>query len=145
MCSLELDPCTVWRNTPRTARKAHTCDCCNTAIAPGSPYIDHFNVFDGNATTQALCSLCWFVWRQFCDAHDQEITPGALFEMLRDCVGENDDAEDEWRPLLASVLRRYRRTPARARHLTQLVDHRWERRIERAIHPRRFVWPRGAR
>ncbi len=143
MCSLDLEPCTVWRNTPRVARKAHECDCCSAPIAPATPYLDHFNVVDGSANTEKLCSACWFAWMQFGEAHEQMCTPSGLFQMLRDCVGENDDEEDVWRPVLASILKRYRLTPGGRRQLARRIAYRWEVRTERAIRPRPFTWSRG--
>ena len=120
MCSYgDLDLCSVWREEPRKARKAHECDGCGAGIAPGDVYLVHANVFDGTATTEKMCAACWCVRQSFVEAHGQSRPPSALAEMLRDCIGENDDADDQWRPLLASVLRRYRISPGRRARLAK--------------------------
>jgi hypothetical protein len=152
MCSLDLEPCTVWRNTPRKARKPHVCVCCGAGIAPGTHYLDHFNVFDGNSSSESLCGFCWFIWQQFGDAHDMQPTPGALYEQLQDCIGENDDDEDEWRPLFAAIKRRWRVSTRGREHLVERIGSKQTRAYERsmgqalrdAIFPRPFSWPGGA-
>ncbi len=148
MCSLDLEPCTVWRNTPRRARKHHVCVCCGVAISRGETYLDHFHVFDGYATSESLCGACWFVWKEFGDAHDQQPTPGGLYEVLQDCIGENDDDEDQWRRLFAAVKRRWRVSPGGRSDLIRRIDRRKIRTYELsisksisyAIFPRPFSW-----
>lgn len=108
MCSIDLDRCEVWSETPRKARKPHGCNGCGIVIVPGQPYLVHFNIYDGDPTREAMCFACWCAREQFADAHGQSIAPSILIEMLRECIGENDDEEDVWRPVLASVLSRYR-------------------------------------
>ncbi len=54
MCSIDLDPCEVWREEERKARKEHRCACCNRVIKPGTKYLSHFSVFEGSPTTEAL-------------------------------------------------------------------------------------------
>lgn len=118
MCDLyDLEPCTVWRETPRVARKRHECDGCGAVIQPRDAYVRHFDVFDGQASDEAMCSVCWFARQQFIDAHGQGFGPSYLMEALQECIGENDDDEDEWRPVLATLKRRFRASPSWARQL----------------------------
>lgn len=59
MCTLDNDdPCSVWREEVRTARKSNTCDAF---IPPGDDYLSHFDVYDGSATSEAMCATCWVV------------------------------------------------------------------------------------
>lgn len=110
MCYIDLEPCAMWSESPVFARKTHECSACQSAITKGDPYLKHANVFDGEFTSEKMCFPCWFAREQFAEAHGQSFVPSALISMLRDCVGKNDDEDDVWRPVLASVLRRYRRT-----------------------------------
>lgn len=116
MCSFgDLDPCQVWRETPKVVarpRKPRNCDGCGTLIAGGVPFIDHFNVFDGEASHEAMCFACWWTREEFAEAHDGNLfPPGALRNNLHECIGENDDEDDVWRPHLAALLTRYRHSP----------------------------------
>lgn len=108
MCSLDLDPCAVWSETPRRARRAHECTACGVAIQPGEAYLSHFSVFEGCPSTEKMCFACWLARGQFAEAHGQSFPPSALLEQLHDCIGANDDEEDEWRPIYANVLARFR-------------------------------------
>lgn len=133
MCDIDdLEPCSVWRETPRTARKARECDGCGAEIRPGEPYLDHFHVHDGNPGREACCYSCWLARRQFSEEHGAGRTPSGLIDELRECIGANDDPEDIWRPVLASVLARYRVSPRGRRALRWRWLSRVERRLERS-------------
>jgi hypothetical protein len=114
MCSIEgEEQWTVWRELPRVAGKQHRCDGCWSIINKGEPYLSHANLFDGHWTSQKACLVCWGARSVFSAAHGWWEEPSRLIERLRECVGTNDDEEDEWRPVLAGVLRRYRTSPRR--------------------------------
>lgn len=144
MCSTEdLEPCTVWRQTYRTARKAHECDACGGPIAPKDPYLDHFDVFEGEVSSQKICAPCTIVWNAFSKEHGGAPHPGSLIETLEECIGERDDDSARWRPLLAGILKRWRTTAGGRRALTRRIAGKWEFAAERAqygVYPRPFVW-----
>lgn len=96
MCMYELEPCQVWREEPRKARKRHTCASCNIPIEPGTKYTSHFSVFDGEATTEALCLLCTKDRKKFADEHGQYMTPGSFPVMLNDCIWDSDPESKRW-------------------------------------------------
>lgn len=106
MCLIDLEPCSVWREEPRKARKDHKCDGCWAVIAVGQKYLSHFSVLDGDATSEAMCSACEAARKEFADVHGTSPTPGFMVELLRECIGERDDKADRWRPMLASILAR---------------------------------------
>jgi len=115
MCEIDGDRAELWRDTPRVARKQHACDGCGATIVAGAHYLEHFDVFEGSTTSERVCFGCWAAYQQFADAHHFWFSPGRIIEQLRDCIGENNDEDDVWRPVLASVLRRYRVSPERRR------------------------------
>lgn len=118
MCSFgELDPCTVWRETARRARKPHQCDGCGIVIQSSEAYVSHFDIFDGVASSQAMCFGCWWSREAFAEAHEQNFAPDFLWEALQECIGENNDPRDVWRPHFAAIKRRYRTSPSRRRSL----------------------------
>lgn len=121
MCSLDLEPCEVWVETPRIARKRHECDGCGVEILCGTAYLVNFHVFDGCPGGEKSCFECWLAREQFAEAHGQSFYPSMLLDQLRQCIGENDDEEDEWRSVLASVLARHRTSSGRRLRLRRLV------------------------
>lgn len=125
MCSLDLEQCDLWSETPRTARKEHSCSACGGRINAREAYLSHVHVFDGHAYGEKMCSKCWWVRGVFADAHGQNCVPSALMEILRDCVG--GDRDSEWRPLLADVIRRYRVST----HRWHWTRKRWAERAQR--------------
>ena len=44
MCSIDLDPASLWSEREVRARKRHTCDCCGGFIQPGAVYVKHFSM-----------------------------------------------------------------------------------------------------
>lgn len=106
MCVVDLEPCSVWRETPHKARKVHRCDCCETPIVVGEYYLSHFSIFEGDTVYQSMCFACWLAREQFADAHyGLKSNPGFFPEMLRECI---DDSESSslWRELLEQIRRR---------------------------------------
>ena len=122
MCDLyDLEPCTVWRETPRTARKQHRCDGCGAFIRPGEVYLAHFNVFEGEASNEKACFACWWALEDFGNHHGQRMAPANLSWMLSDCYGGEGrgywtDEDRLWRRYHAALLKRTRaaRRPAGA-------------------------------
>lgn len=109
MCEVsDLEGCDVWSERVVKARKKHRCSACRAMIEPGSPYGKHFSVYDGSITSEAICADCWFSRQQFEDEHQIGIVPSYLIEFLRDCIIDNRDHNDKWRPVLAGVLKRKR-------------------------------------
>lgn len=129
MCSLDLfGEVAVWRETPRRARKDHSCTACGGVIAKGSAYLDHANLYDGSWSSETACFPCWWARETFAQAHEQSFAPSMLHELLRDCVkGRVDDAEREWRPSFAALLRRYRVSRDGRKHLSTQWAFRRER------------------
>lgn len=112
MCSIDLDPCTVWDESVATARTPHTCDGCGARILPGTAYLRHANLYKGKWTREAACFACWWARETFVSAHGQSFAPSMLAEMLRECVDTDrpwwGPKERLWRSLLAGILRRQR-------------------------------------
>lgn len=107
MCSLDYDLCPVWRETPRLARKPHSCGSCHATIHPGDAYLDHASVYDGNWHSSKLCFFCWGVREVFAEAHRVFPTPVGLPFDLRNCISEGDEESDaKWAPMLAGILAR---------------------------------------
>lgn len=106
MCDIDLEPCTVWVQHERTARKPHACESCSGVIAPGSRYFVFFSVFDGHASSEKMCTPCRAAMTTFGDADGHmECMPSYFPELLASCVSEGDDA-DAWRPMLDALRAR---------------------------------------
>lgn len=60
MCDdgFDAEPCAVWREVRRRARKIHQCWACSQAIAPGHRYQVSTVVWDGTAQTWKHCLRC---------------------------------------------------------------------------------------
>ena len=110
MCVIECeDYCDVFTETTVKARKRHKCDCCKGPIEPGQTYLKHFSVFDGQVTSEKMCCQCEVDRKSFCDAHGNILwPPGSVVEMVRECVGQDEESEAEWGPLLARLSAGYR-------------------------------------
>ena len=52
MCSIDLDPASLWDEREVKARKRHTCDCCHGLIKAGVTYVKHFSICDGDVSTK---------------------------------------------------------------------------------------------
>lgn len=108
MCSIDLDPCEVWRETEHKARKPHRCDCCGNTIHIGDKYLSHFSKFDVYVTSQKICLNCDRDRRAFGDAHESmKCVPSAFTEALSDCISEGDEESmTKWAPMLAEIRAR---------------------------------------
>lgn len=114
MCDIEFDgACAVWEERTVRARKSHRCQCCGLPVEVGEFYLRHFSVYDGDASDEALCFTCWWVREEFEQEHGVGITPSGFFEMLRDCVVNDGDHDNKWRPYLALIQKRIRRNATR--------------------------------
>lgn len=120
MCSVDSDDtetAKVWCETPRRAAKLHHCAGCGVPIRPGEAYLDHRSFSDG-WWTEAACFWCWWTRDMFVDAHGSQLFVfSQLHQTLLDCIGENDDPEDVWRPVLAALWWRHHRSPAHLRRI----------------------------
>lgn len=108
MCDLDLDTCTVWRETTRKARKPHTCHCCGGPIQPGDKYLSHFSVYDGYVTDEKQCPACTIMVEEFAKVHGQHTSPSSMPELLVECAQNEDDAEmvAKWKKELAAIRAR---------------------------------------
>ena len=52
------EPCSVWADRWKTARKEHVCHACRIKIEPGHRYHVTFSVHDGNPDTTKRCARC---------------------------------------------------------------------------------------
>lgn len=132
MCDLgDLEPCPVWNEWVRIMSTAtfkgqpHECDGCGAIIARGDAYLGHSSFWDGRWAGERMCFACWWTREVFGDAHSGNCVPSALWEQLQECIGENDDDEDEWRDHLAAMKKRHRSSPSWSRTLwRRWTDHR---------------------
>lgn len=106
MCYIDLEPCSTWTETKRTARKEHRCSCCHKTITPGEEYYVHFSVFEGKATTGKICLACFADRAAFGAAHDGMISdPGYFWVMLLDCIADGDPDDSRWLPMRDRIKR----------------------------------------
>lgn len=96
MCMVgDLEPCEVWDERERKARKAHTCSCCYGQIRAGEVYVVHFSVFEGQANSEKMCKPCHAARAEFAKAHDGSLcSPSYFGRMLMECIGENGEDDD---------------------------------------------------
>lgn len=136
MCSFgELDPCDVWEEEPRIMSTAsykgrlHECTGCNAVIKRGDPYIAHSNLFEHEWSREKMCFACWWTRAVFADAHEGQLfAPGALWDTLQECISENADPDDVWRPYFAAMKARFRMSPAGRRNWARKAEeHRRHR------------------
>src|SRR5688500_8611718 len=109
MCEIDFDGyCSGWRETPRMARKEHKCKPCGGVIRRGENYIEHFDIYEGEANREACCLACDRDREEFCKAHHVKIGPGSWLHYLSECI--YDDGHDEesrrWLPLLERLKQR---------------------------------------
>jgi hypothetical protein len=107
VCSLDYEPCTLWRERVVVARRPHACDACWRPITPQEPYTLHKHLFEGSWSTERICATCWLVREAFAEAHRQTCAPSVLIDTLRECIDENG-GERQWRLELAIMLNRRR-------------------------------------
>lgn len=120
MCSTDFDyePCELWQEITRRARKGHECDSCGGVIRSGDHYLHHFHLLDGDPGNEKMCAGCWFIRHSFVEAHgSQSFLPSMLIGELQSCITDSDEEDEQWRPALATVLQRYRRSRSRLARL----------------------------
>ena len=104
MCSFDLEPCDVWTETARTARKEHCCSVCGGRIAPGERYTTHFSKSDGGVSSERICGACYTARAEFASAHGEMVpNPSAFEDVLRECIAEDEESEQRWKPMLAAI------------------------------------------
>lgn len=107
MCFVDLEPCEVWDERDRKARKEHKCSACGGKITVGSLYVVHFNVFEGEAKSDKMCKPCEAARREFAKDHDGMLCmPRELINMIRECIGEEggeEFANPRWIELIAEM------------------------------------------
>jgi hypothetical protein len=112
MCYIELEPCGVWLETERKARKAHQCSSCKGAILPGQPYTKHFSILEpgDRPVSEKICAPCVVARSEFGDAHESgDPTPSYFPAMLVECIQEGDaESEAKWKPMLEAIQGRGR-------------------------------------
>ena len=114
MCTIELDPCSVWEDERPVARKPHTCDCCGAAIVVGERYLSHFSVYEGDPNRESGCAACDADITAFSDEHSgTRCAPWTLRELLHECLDNSDGDENDakWREMLDRIKSR---SPVRA-------------------------------
>ncbi len=57
-CYCDAERPTIYRETPRTARKPHKCCECHEPINQGQPYIDITGLWDGAFGKYRTCEEC---------------------------------------------------------------------------------------
>lgn len=58
MCDYIDEPCDVWAETPRVARKPWRCSECGRAIAPGTRYVESRGLYEGCWSTTRTHGPC---------------------------------------------------------------------------------------
>lgn len=121
MCQIDNgdgDICGVWRETWRRAAKAHRCSCCAARIEAGELYLQHFSVYDGDASPGRLCCACYTARQEFSVEHGTTLHPTMFLEILRDCEGEEATVDDDgitapgrWASMLEAIRARYEAAP----------------------------------
>lgn len=107
MCYIDVDdPCEVWSETWRRARKEHRCAVCLRLIYSGERYSIHFSVYQGEPCSKSVCSFCQTAREEFAEAHEgATYQPGSGFlVMLSECIAEGDEeSEERWQPMLEEI------------------------------------------
>lgn len=112
MCYIELDPCELWREETRRARKVHRCSICLRVILIGERYVDHFSLDSGVVCKAKVCAECEADRQTFAAAHDREygaslVQPPGFAQLLADCIAEGDEeSETRWKPMLTAIQAR---------------------------------------
>lgn len=120
MCTLSCDdPVKVYREDPRTARKAHACSGCGATIHIGEPYCYVSYVDSDSARSEHECFPCWWTRTEFREAHGAFPMPNFLWEELRDCI--DGQRPNPWRTHLAALKRRWRTSPTGRKALAREV------------------------
>jgi hypothetical protein len=84
----DCEPCEVWRETKRRARKEHKCSACKETIERTHFYIEHFSLFDGDIDTLKRCIRCETIYQHLRDISDVDSPPMPRLDCghkYRDC------------------------------------------------------------
>lgn len=92
MCFDGLERPRLYRETRRTARKAHACCECRLPIRPGEAYLECFGVWDGDAATYRTCATCEWLRGRIADA---ERAAGCREHEARPAFGFLEEELDE--------------------------------------------------
>jgi len=99
MCSLDMEKCPVWRETPRVGRKPHQCDCCSRHIRKGEAHIEHASAFGGRMQGERLCFGCWWARTSAVEQHGpgEQLTPSPSYawEWLTTCADDGASYRQE--------------------------------------------------
>lgn len=107
MCSLDGYYCDFWRETRRTARKSHKCDCCGVTILPGRKYVVVSSAFEGIASSNKKCLWCDKAISRFAaEPGHMRWMPSGFVEVLEECIDWDDDSSKHWRPMLQAIQAR---------------------------------------
>lgn len=107
MCDISLEPCDVWTETERTARKEHVCSSCRGRILPKARYWTHFSKYDGEVSFQRICGPCYAARDEFANAHESTPVPAYFPTLLRECIDDHDEeSKRRWGPMLAALVAR---------------------------------------
>lgn len=91
MCDIgDLEPCEVWSERTVKARKSHVCSCCGGAINPGEHYTKHFSVYEGDVTSEKMCSHCTEASEEFMEVHHTRGCPSYMPDLISDCIHEEE-------------------------------------------------------
>ncbi len=88
------EPCEVYNETERKARKHHTCESCSGPIVPGERYRYVSGVFDHSGFSFKQCGDCMAAHDEFAERHDEAPAVVDLFDALDHCVQE--DGPSSW-------------------------------------------------
>lgn len=118
MCDYDQDDyggevCTLYINKwVRAARKEHLCRSCGVTVKAGERYMRHFNLYDGEVTTEKVCFVCGDAIEEFGRLHSfVPGTPGDTPRILEECIENGDEvSRAKWAPILSTIeARRLRR------------------------------------
>lgn len=105
------EPCEVYNQTERKARKEHTCDSCHGQICVGETYRYTSGIYDHDPFSFKQCPPCTIAHDLFNEKHDG-IGVTDLYEGLDFCVRR--DGPTSWAaPLLATMKERLAASYAR--------------------------------
>lgn len=129
MCIYEPDETwTTWNEKIVLPKPPVECDGCGRLISPHETFYSMAILFDSKWSRERACFECWWTMKEFGDAHNIITSPDQIWQLLQDCIGENDDDDDVWRDHLAALKKRFRMSPAGRRSAAR---KREERRIRR--------------
>jgi hypothetical protein len=115
MCEIGDDDgyASVWSEKQRRARKQHRCTSCGGSIRPGDLYLNHFSIFEGDATSARLCAACDGSRDEFSHAHEGTLLhPETLLDSLVECVEQEPEMAPKWQPMIDAIRQRREETRA---------------------------------